>query len=165
MTTEEQRRRDEEALQVQRRQSRTFEKDDGWYFITREGVDVGPFPSELLAKEGVENYAGFSMDADRVYIDSVDVVPDESDSQDYGDEDVPPAHHEPVYQGEVFDRRRGDESPAEMRSGRVFEGKGGWYFATREGGNVGPFPSIAAAEAGVVYYVSFSLDPVRKSQT
>lgn len=165
MTTEEQLRRNEEALQVQRRQSRTFEKADGWYFITREGVDVGPFPNELLAKEGVENYAGFSMDADRVYMDSVDVVPDESDPQeDDGDVVVPPAHHEPVYQGEVFDRRRGDEMPAEMRSGRVFEGKGGWYFATREGGNIGPFPSITAAEAGVVYYVSFSLDPLVKGK-
>jgi hypothetical protein len=164
MTRDEQLRRDEAALQVERRKSRTFAKPDGWYFITREGVDVGPFPTESLAQEGVENYAGFSMDADRVYIDSMDVVPDESETETQDDLDVPPAHHEPVYQGEVFDRRRGDEAPAESRSGRVFEGKGGWYFSTREGGNVGPFPSVAAAEAGVVYYVSFSLDPVKKNQ-
>lgn len=60
------------------RRSRTFYKGDGWYFMTREHVDVGPFSSQELAEIGVQDYAGFSMDADNMHPDPHDTVPDES---------------------------------------------------------------------------------------
>lgn len=152
-------RTDDAASTVLRRKSRTFEKPEGWYFATREGVDVGPFANEELAQQGVLDYAGFAMDAERVYIDSLDVIPDESGLQlDSTEVPQPLAQAASHYVGEVFDRRRGDELAAETRHCRVFESKGGWYFATREGGSIGPFPSFADAERGVADYVSFSLD-------
>jgi hypothetical protein len=62
------------------RRSRTFFKGDGWYFMTRERVDVGPFSTQELAEIGVKDYAGFSMDADHVHPDDeLDIVPDESE--------------------------------------------------------------------------------------
>ena len=48
--------------------------------MTRERVDVGPFASQELAEIGVQDYAGFSMDADRIIPDPLDIVPDESES-------------------------------------------------------------------------------------
>lgn len=61
------------------RRSRTFFKGDGWYFMTRERVDVGPFATQELAEIGVHDYAGFSMDADHIHPDEeLDIVPDES---------------------------------------------------------------------------------------
>jgi hypothetical protein len=69
------------------RRSRTFFKGDGWYFMTREHVDVGPFASQELAEIGVQDYAGFSMDADKIHPEPIDVVPDESGLSIDGDED------------------------------------------------------------------------------
>jgi hypothetical protein len=60
------------------RRSRTFFKGDGWYFMTREHIDVGPFSSQELAEIGVQDYAGFSMDADRAHADVAEIVHDES---------------------------------------------------------------------------------------
>lgn len=60
------------------RSSRTFLKADGWYFKTREQVDIGPFATQDLAEAGVRDYAGFSMDADRIKADAAATVPDES---------------------------------------------------------------------------------------
>lgn len=71
------RRRGEDGPLPQRR-SRTFYRGDGWYFMTREHIDVGPFATQELAEIGVQDYAGFSMDADRVGHDAHEVVPDES---------------------------------------------------------------------------------------
>ncbi|HSC74893.1 MAG TPA: DUF6316 family protein [Pseudomonadales bacterium] len=72
------RRRGEDGPLPERR-SRTFFRGDGWYFMTREHVDVGPFASQELAEVGVQDYAGFSMDADKIHPDPIDVIPDESE--------------------------------------------------------------------------------------
>jgi hypothetical protein len=77
---EEDKRRKGEGGPLPQRRSRTFFKGDGWYFMTRERVDVGPFASQELAEIGVQDYAGFSMDADRIIPDPLDIVPDESES-------------------------------------------------------------------------------------
>ena len=34
--------------------SRCFQMNGKWYFATREGIDVGPFPSREAAEVGVE---------------------------------------------------------------------------------------------------------------
>jgi hypothetical protein len=75
---QEDRRRKGEDGPLPQRRSRTFYKGDGWYFMTREHVDVGPFVSQELAEIGVQDYAGFSMDADRAHHDPLDTVQDES---------------------------------------------------------------------------------------
>lgn len=59
---EEDKRRQGEGGPLPQRRSRTFFKGDGWYFMTRERVDVGPFASQELAEIGVQDYAGFSTD-------------------------------------------------------------------------------------------------------
>lgn len=152
-------RREGETGPLPQRGSRTFQKDDSWYFMTRERVDVGPFATQDLAEKGVQDYAGFSMDSDKVYLDSLDVVPDESGIALPEEELVVLPPDQPG--GEVFDRRRGDESPAHNRSSRVFESIDGYWFSTREGGNIGPFPTRHDAERGVQDYVSFAVDSER----
>lgn len=74
----EDKRRQGEDGPLPERRSRTFYKGDGWYFMTREHVDVGPFSSQELAEIGVQDYAGFSMDAERMPPDAVEIVHDES---------------------------------------------------------------------------------------
>ncbi len=149
-----------DELQQPRSNSRTFQKTDGWYFMTRERVDVGPFATDDLAQRGVQDYAGFSIDADRVYLDAIDSVPDESGIELGAIPEAMPISID-GYHGEVFDRRRGDEEPASTRNTRIFESNRGWYFVTREGGNVGPFPARMDVERGVADYVSFSVDAER----
>ncbi len=142
-----------DASSVPQRRSRTFERADGWYFMTREGVDIGPFPSEEAAQDGVRDYAGFAMDADRIYLDSLEFVPDESDPSP-----VEPVDYHIAAETDMFDRRRGEAEAALQRSTRIFERAGEWFFATREGNDIGPFNSRSDAERGVEDYVSFSLD-------
>lgn len=81
MSSKDKPRKGEEGPLPQRR-SRTFFKGDGWYFMTREHIDVGPFSSQELAEIGVQDYAGFSMDADQANYEaaheSVEIVHDES---------------------------------------------------------------------------------------
>ena len=81
MSSKDKPRKGEEGPLPQRR-SRTFFKGDGWYFMTREHIDVGPFASQELAEIGVQDYAGFSMDADRANYEaaheSAEIVHDES---------------------------------------------------------------------------------------
>lgn len=150
-------RREGEDGPIPPRGSRTFEKPDGWYFMTRERVDVGPFASQDLAEKGVQDYVGFSMDADKVYLDCVDGVPDESGlsaAPDMENLAVPP--EKPA--ADVFDRRRGEDAPAPRRQSRIFENDEGFWFATREGSSIGPFPTCADAERGIQDFVSFALD-------
>ncbi len=70
--------REGEAGPIPPRNSRTFEKADGWYFMTRERVNIGPFASQELAEIGVQDYAGFSVDANLLDVEDAYVVPDES---------------------------------------------------------------------------------------
>jgi hypothetical protein len=79
---QEDQRRSGEQGPLPARRSRTFYKGDGWYFMTREHVDVGPFATQELAEIGVQDYAGFSMDADHIHPEPIDIVPDESGLDD-----------------------------------------------------------------------------------
>ncbi len=51
------------------------------------------------------------------------------------------------------DPRRGEREPHPFRSGRIFSIGASWYFATREGGDQGPFDSREEAEAELLLYV------------
>lgn len=70
--------REGEAGPIPPRNSRTFQKADGWYFMTRERVNIGPFATQDLAEIGVQDYAGFSVDANLLDAEDAYVVPDES---------------------------------------------------------------------------------------
>jgi len=48
--------------------------------------------------------------------------------------------------------RKGETGPIPFRSGRFFSADGSWYFATREGTNVGPFESLQLARAALIDY-------------
>ena len=48
--------------------------------------------------------------------------------------------------------RRGETGEIPYRSGRFFSADGSWFFATREGENVGPFETLQLARAGLVEY-------------
>ncbi|HNE26128.1 MAG TPA: DUF6316 family protein [Pseudomonadales bacterium] len=71
-------RKGEQGLPPERR-SRTFFSGDGWYFLTREHIDVGPFDTQELAEIGVQDYIGFSQDVEHIPAGPVMPVPDESE--------------------------------------------------------------------------------------
>jgi len=79
------RRRGENGAPPERR-SRTFFSGDGWYFMTREHIDVGPFDTQELAEIGVQDYIGFSMDVDHLPADPIIPIPDESEENIEEDE-------------------------------------------------------------------------------
>lgn len=49
--------------------------------------------------------------------------------------------------------RKGELGAVPFRSGRFFYIDSKWYFACREGKEIGPFPSKQAAEAALAEYV------------
>jgi len=49
--------------------------------------------------------------------------------------------------------RRGEASPHPFRSTRFFNSNGEWYFSTREGQDVGPFPDREETEASLLEYL------------
>ena len=72
------RRRGENGAPPKRR-SRTFFSGDGWYFMTREHIDVGPFDTQELAELGIQDYVGFSQDVDHMPAEPMLSAPDESE--------------------------------------------------------------------------------------
>ena len=46
--------------------------------------------------------------------------------------------------------RKGEKGEIPYRSGRFFSAEGSWFFATREGDNVGPFETLQLARSGLV---------------
>lgn len=56
----------------------------------------------------------------------------------------------------MSDYRLGDDTPPVQRSNtRVFEEGGDWFFTTREGKSMGPFPSREEAEQGLQDFIEF----------
>lgn len=83
------RRRGENGVPPERR-SRTFFSGDGWYFMTRERIDVGPFDTQAQAEAGVQDYINFSMDVDHLPAEPAIPIPDESETgNDAEDDDIP----------------------------------------------------------------------------
>ena len=75
------RRKGENSAPPERR-SRTFFSGDGWYFMTRERVDVCPFDTQELAEIGVQDYIGFSQDVDHMPAEPMLSAPDESEESE-----------------------------------------------------------------------------------
>lgn len=50
--------------------------------------------------------------------------------------------------------RRGEEGATPFRTGRFFTIGHNWYVATRENRNLGPFPSLDRARAGLAQYLA-----------
>ena len=162
-------RKGETGVNIPNRSPRVFQKADGfWYFLTREKTEVGPFATDEAASAGVADYAGFSQDADRVYLDDLDVpVGDglvELLSRQANDEIV--SNNDDLPGERILDSEEtADQRKARLYSSRIFLREGSWYFFTREGRDIGPFVSRDAAEAGIVKYVEFAGDLDRVIKT
>lgn len=48
----------------ERRSKRIFQRDNYWYYTTREGVDIGPFDSAPEAEAGVSDFVDFIIHAE-----------------------------------------------------------------------------------------------------
>lgn len=46
------------------RKKRVFQRENYWYYTTREGVDIGPFDSSQEAETGVSDFVDFIMHAE-----------------------------------------------------------------------------------------------------
>lgn len=53
--------------------------------------------------------------------------------------------------------RYGEKGNLPVRNQRFFQDSGYWYYATREGIDIGPFDSLSEAEAGASAYIDFIL--------
>ena len=49
--------------------------------------------------------------------------------------------------------RKGEDTPYPFRSTRIFRANGEWYFSTREGSEIGPFPDREETEASLLEYL------------
>lgn len=50
------------------RNKRYFQKEDYWYYTTREGVDIGPFDTLNEAETGVSDFIDFVLHAEPAVI-------------------------------------------------------------------------------------------------
>ncbi len=48
-----------QAIEATKRNDRLFERDNYWYFKTREGMDIGPFDVKADAEQGVASFIEF----------------------------------------------------------------------------------------------------------
>ena len=46
------------------RSKRVFQNGNYWYYMTREGIDIGPFDSESEAEAGVRYFVDFILHAE-----------------------------------------------------------------------------------------------------
>lgn len=46
------------------RSKRVFQSGNYWYYMTREGIDIGPFDCAAEAEAGVRNFVDFILHAD-----------------------------------------------------------------------------------------------------
>lgn len=46
------------------RSERFFTQHNYWYFSTREGMDIGPFPTMLEANQGLDGFISFLKETD-----------------------------------------------------------------------------------------------------
>lgn len=53
-----------ENFEVPMRCKRFFQKDNYWYYSTREGVDIGPFDTRHEAERGVSDFIDFIVHAE-----------------------------------------------------------------------------------------------------
>lgn len=53
--------------------------------------------------------------------------------------------------------RAGEFGTPPERTRRFFNNEGYWYYATREGIDIGPFDSLSEAEEGLSAYIDFML--------
>lgn len=53
------------------RSQRFFQKEDYWYYRTREGVEIGPFDSLNEAETGASDFIDFILHADPHVIQSL----------------------------------------------------------------------------------------------
>lgn len=146
---------------IPKRSPRVFQKSDGhWYFMTREATEVGPFQTDEAATAGVNDYAGFAQDADKVYFsDAVHPVGD-----GLTDLFVQPAAPTDDATVVLPADRATDNSDTDTASGRqwrqfssrIFVRENAWFFFTREGREMGPFASRADAQDGLEKYVAFA---------
>lgn len=54
----------ESRRQITSRKKRLFSTDKGWYFKTREGIDIGPYDSQKHAENGINSFIreiGFNL--------------------------------------------------------------------------------------------------------
>lgn len=154
-------RKGETGIDIPGRNPRVFQKSDGyWYFLTRERTEVGPFPSDEAASMGVNDYAGFSQDADRVYLDDLDEPVGDGLAELLPGSLSPEGAASSCLPGErIFDNGETEaQRQARQFSSRVFSRDDVWYFFTREGRDSGPFATRAEAEEAVARYVGFAGD-------
>ena len=154
-------RKGEQGIEIPRRSPRVFQKADGfWYFMTREKTEVGPYPTDEAATDGVNDYAGFSQDVDRVYLEDIGTPVGESldDLAALQRQDAPVDIESLPGERMVDTQETAAERRARLFSSRLFFRDGGWYFFTREGRDVGPFPVREEAELAIEKYVGFASD-------
>ena len=126
-----------------------FSSEGSWFFGSQEGLNIGPYEDEQAAKTKSEQVAkrllALNNDDDRLQFVRK-VLHDEwervgatsDDGADVEEIDLAPPPPEPVRGGETYKRW--------YRAERFFQVDGVWFFATREGIDVGPFDSEADAK-------------------
>lgn len=62
----------ERGTQSPNRSRRFFEKDEYWYYSTREGVDIGPFDTLGEAEHGVSDFIDFILHAEPKVIETLE---------------------------------------------------------------------------------------------
>jgi hypothetical protein len=161
-------RKGEGGNNIPSRSPRVFQKADGfWYFLTREKTEVGPFATDEVASEGVEQYAGFAQDVDKVYLSDV-AIPVGEGMSEWAVPVAPALEREPVFPAERAQDQENvsenDDRRMRFYSSRLFMRDGAWYFFTREGRDIGPFELQSEAEAALTHYVEFARELEREIQ-
>lgn len=119
-----------------------FEGNGGWYIGSREGFSIGPYETMAAAQATVEELRRQLADSGSVRVGELLRVVRRLVDERQGD-----VVRRSSY-GRMSPARAGELARLGHRSPGLFVLYGRWYFVTREGIDVGPYPSSSAAEDG-----------------
>lgn len=119
-----------------------FEGSGGWYIGSRDGFSIGPYDSKSAAYDEVAELRRRLTDAGQARVGEIlGVVRELIEDRQAGSARAPRF-------GRMDPVRSGEPPRLGYRSPRLFALYGKWYFLTREGIDVGPYPSKDAADQG-----------------
>lgn len=129
---------------------RVFQAPDGWYIGDPAGYRVGPYQRRAMAEVRSQQISAHLSRCDatlqRVRMVRRFLHAETRDSRRRVLTSATPGRALDLETRQQSVTRSGEQHPVRFRTNRFFNAGGRWYFTTREGIDVGPYDTRAAAE-------------------
>ncbi len=131
-----------EDYQPPSRSNRILVVEDHWFYRTREGQEVGPYPCRSSAEKAASSFAQFTRRVNSGnFVDVISIHLNRIRKRALQEAQVP--------------FREGESDVPRTRHPRVIHSNEHWYVATREGPRLGPYKAPEEASESAQLFTSF----------